>query len=77
MSGVTVGIGVWETMALATALGFVSGYTLGLMPLVGTGMNRAQAFRAFWIGETISLAVLELTMNFPTNMSVVCRSRRS
>ena len=64
MIGVTLGMGVWETMALATALGFVSGYLLGLVPLVRTGMNWVQAFRAIWIGETISIAAMEFAMNF-------------
>jgi hypothetical protein len=51
-------------MALATVLGFASGYTVGLWPLVRQGMTWAQAFRTIWLGETISLAVMELAMNF-------------
>jgi hypothetical protein len=62
--GVSLGLNPWVTMALATALGFVSGYTLGLLPLVRQGMGWVQAFRTLWLGETISIAVMELAMNF-------------
>ena len=62
--GVALGLNPWATMALATVLGFVSGYTLGLLPLVRQGMSPAQAFKAIWLGETISIAAMELAMNF-------------
>lgn len=64
MTGVSLGLNPWTTMALATALGFVSGYTLGLYPLVRTGKGWLEAFRIIWLGETISIAVMELAMNF-------------
>lgn len=62
--GVTLGLNPWVTMALATALGFVSGYTLGLWPLVKQGMGWGQAFKTIWLGETISIAAMEFAMNF-------------
>lgn len=62
--GVSLGLGVWYTMILATALGFLSGYTLGLLPLVKQGNSWTQAFKTIWLGETISIAVMELAMNF-------------
>lgn len=62
--GVTLGFTPWATMALATALAYLSGYTLGLMPLVRTGKTWGQAFRMIWLGETISIGVMELVMNF-------------
>ncbi len=62
--GVSLGFNPWLTMALATVLGFIGGYTLGLWPLVRRGMGWMQAFRTIWIGETISIAVMELAMNF-------------
>lgn len=62
--GVSLGLNPWITMALATVLGFVSGYTLGLWPLVKQGMTWVQAFKVIWLGETISIAVMELAMNF-------------
>lgn len=60
----TLGLGVWPTMLLATALGFLSGYTLGLLPLVRQGAGWLEAFKLIWIGETISIAFMELAMNF-------------
>ena len=62
--GVTLGLNPWITMGLATALGFASGYTLGLLPLVRQGQSWAQAFKTIWLGETISIAVMEFAMNF-------------
>ena len=62
--GVSMGLNPWVTMALATVLGFASGYTLGLWPLVKQGMSWASAFRTIWLGETISIAVMEFAMNF-------------
>lgn len=62
--GVSLGLSPWATMALATALGFASGYTLGLLPLVKRGMNWGAAFKTLWLGETISIAVMEFAMNF-------------
>ena len=63
MIGVSLGLNPWATMALATVLGFISGYALGLRPLVRQGMSVTQAFRTIWLGETISIAVMELAMN--------------
>ena len=62
--GVSLGFNPWATMALATVLGFASGYALGLRPLVQQGMSVGQAFRTIWLGETISIAVMEFAMNF-------------
>lgn len=62
--GVTLGIGVWPTMALATLLAFISGYSLGLLPLVRQGMGWLEAFKVIWLGETISIASMEFAMNF-------------
>jgi len=62
--GVSLGLGPWTTMALATVLGFLSGYALGLLPLVRQGISVGRAFRIIWLGETISIAAMELAMNF-------------
>ena len=62
--GVSLGLGAWPTMILATALGFLSGYSLGLLPLVRQGMGWLEAFKVIWLGETISIAFMELAMNF-------------
>jgi len=62
--GVSMGLNPWATMALATVLGFLGGYSFGLWPLVRGGMTWLQAFRVIWLGETISIAAMELAMNF-------------
>lgn len=62
--GVSAGFNPWTTMGLATVLGFGSGYALGLWPLVRQGMTWLGAFRTIWLGETISIAVMEFAMNF-------------
>ena len=62
--GVSFGLGPWLTLILATALGFVSGYALGLRPLIKTGMSWTAAFKTIWLGETLSIAAMELVMNF-------------
>jgi hypothetical protein len=61
--GVGLGLSPWATIALATTFGFASGYTLGLWPLVRRGLGWIAAFRTLWLGETISIAVMELAMN--------------
>jgi hypothetical protein len=62
--GVTLGWSPWLTMAFATVLGFISGYSLGLLPLIRQGIRPWQAFKAIWLGETLSIAVMEFAMNF-------------
>ena len=62
--GVTLGIGVWPTMILATLLAYASGFALGLRPLLRRGMSLPTAFRTIWLGEAISIGVMELAMNF-------------
>lgn len=61
--GVSLGFDPWTTLALATALGFISGYSLGLWPLVRQGKSWLQAFRIIWLGETLSIATMEFVMN--------------
>jgi hypothetical protein len=63
MIGVTLGLPAMAVVALGTAGGFTSGYLLGLWPLVKRGMSWRNAFAAIWLGETISIAIMELVMN--------------
>lgn len=63
--GVTFGIGVWPTIILATVLSYASGITLGLLPVMkNEGVGMIAALRIIWIGEVISIGVMELVMNF-------------
>ncbi len=62
--GVSLGLSPWSTIALATVLAYASGFSLGLLPLVRQGMSFLQALRVIWLGEVISIAVMEIAMNF-------------
>jgi len=63
--GVTLGLPVWQTIVLATVLAYLSGMTLGLLPVMrNQGVGFLQALRIIWIGEVISIGVMELVMNF-------------
>jgi hypothetical protein len=64
MIGVAIGLHPYATMILSTALAFISGFSLTVFPL----MRRARlpfksAFKAIWLGEAISIGVMELVMN--------------
>ena len=63
--GVSLGLPVWQTIILATALAYLSGMTLGLLPVMkNQGVGMLQALRIIWVGEVISIGVMELVMNF-------------
>jgi hypothetical protein len=63
--GVTLGLGAWPTIVLATVLSYVTGITLGLVPVMrNRGIGLVEAFRIIWVGEVISIGVMEIVMNF-------------
>ena len=63
--GVGFGLGVWPTMILATVLAYASGMTLGLWPVMRSQrVGLLKALRIIWIGEAISIGVMELVMNY-------------
>jgi len=65
MIGVSLGLSPWPTIILATALSYLSGMTLGLLPVMrDQGVNLWQALRIIWIGEVVSIGVMEIVMNF-------------
>jgi hypothetical protein len=65
MIGVGLGLGIWPTIVLATLLSYVSGITLGLLPVMRSQqVGLLQALRIIWIGEVISIGVMEIVMNF-------------
>ena len=65
MIGVSLGLGVWPTIILATGLAYVTGITLGLLPVMrGRGVGWMEALRIIWVGEVISIGVMEVVMNF-------------
>ena len=65
MIGVGLGLGIWATIALATGLAYAAGMTLGLVPVMRSrGIGLIEAFKIIWIGEVISIGVMEVVMNF-------------
>lgn len=64
MIGVTLGLGVWPTIILATTLAYLSGFTLGLLPVMrDKGKTFLEALKLIWIGEVLSIGVMEIAMN--------------
>lgn len=62
--GVTLGLGAVLTVALAVVLAFITGLALAIQPLVRQqGMGAWQALRTIWLGEVVSIAVMEIAMN--------------
>jgi uncharacterized membrane protein len=62
--GVELGLGNWPTVILATLLSYVSGFALGLVPVMrGQGLSFGAALSLIWIGEAVSIGVMELVMN--------------
>jgi len=62
--GVTFGLGIWPTIILATTLAYVSGFTLGVVPVMRR-MDKSflEALKLIWIGEAVSIGVMEVAMN--------------
>lgn len=62
--GVTLGLSVWPTIILATTLGYLSGFTFGLVPVMRhQSKSFIQALKLIWIGEAVSIGVMEIVMN--------------
>ena len=62
--GVSLGLGVWPTIILATLLSYISGFTLGVLPVMrAQGTTFRNALKIIWIGEAVSIGVMEIVMN--------------
>ena len=62
--GTAIGLSPWPMILLATALSYVSGMTLGLVPVMRSqGVGLLGALKIIWIGEVISIGVMEIVMN--------------
>ena len=62
--GVSLGLGAVWTIALAVILAFVVGISLGVLPIMRReGLSAWQALRVIWIGEVVSISVMEIAMN--------------
>jgi hypothetical protein len=63
--GVSAGLAAWPTIILATLLSYASGITLGLIPVMRSrGIGLRAALRIIWVGEVVSIGVMEVVMNF-------------
>lgn len=62
--GVSLSLSVVATIILATALAYVSGFALGALPVMRReGVSLIRAIRLIWIGEAVSIGVMEIAMN--------------
>ena len=64
MIGVGLGLAAWQTITLATILSYLSGFTLGVLPVMTSRRTGFwNALRIIWIGEAVSIGVMEIVMN--------------
>ena len=62
--GIELGWGVPATVALAVVLAYASGFTMALVPVMNKArLGLAAAMRVIWLGEAITIAVMEIAMN--------------
>jgi len=62
--GVSLGLSAWSTILLATTLAYLSGMTLGLVPVMRhQNKTFVGALKLIWIGEVLSIGVMEIVMN--------------
>lgn len=63
--GVSLGLAPWPIIILATTLSYISGMTLGLIPVMRSQhVGMLAALKIIWVGEVISIGVMEIVMNF-------------
>ena len=58
-----LGIGNAQSIGLATVLAFIFGYAFTFVPLLRAGLAAGEALRIAIGGDTVSIAVMELTDN--------------
>lgn len=62
--GVSAGLHPYASMVLSTVLAFASGFSLTVFPLMRrTQLDFTAALKAVWLGEVLSIGVMELVMN--------------
>jgi Domain of unknown function (DUF4396) len=63
--GTVIGLAPWPMIVLATVLSYLSGITLGLVPVMrNQSVGLLGALKIIWIGEVVSIGVMEIVMNF-------------
>jgi len=62
--GIEAGFSISSTIILATVLSYVSGFTLGLLPVMKSrDISLLAALKLIWLGEALSIGVMEIVMN--------------
>jgi len=62
--GITLGLGVAITISLTFFFAFLFGFLLGVIPVMRReGLTFWKAFKVIWLGEAISIFVMEVVMN--------------
>jgi hypothetical protein len=61
--GTSIGLGMWQTVALAVTLAFISGFGFTMIPLIRSGMAAAAALRIALAADFISVTVMEIVDN--------------
>ncbi len=61
--GTAWGWGNWPTVVLSTALAFVFGYLLALLPLLRAGMAWGTALGLAFTSDTLSITIMEIVDN--------------
>lgn len=62
--GAHMGLTPWTISLTSSTLAYVTGFALSLFPLMKrAGLSLGGAFRAIWIGEVVSIGVMEIVMN--------------
>ena len=62
--GVSMGLGVVLTITLAVVLAFVVGISLAVLPIMrDQGLSLFGALQVVWLGEVVSISVMEFVMN--------------
>jgi hypothetical protein len=61
--GTVAGFDNFQTILLATALAFLFGYSLSVLPLIKGGMALGAAFSVVLLADTLSIATMEVVDN--------------
>jgi len=61
--GTAMGLGNWNTVALAVVLAFVFGYLLTMLPLLRAGLGYRAALRLAFAADTASITIMEIVDN--------------
>lgn len=63
--GVALGFSIFWIIVLGTSLAFITGMTLAALPIMkNMNKNFLNALKVIRLGEVISIAVMEIAMNF-------------